>query len=121
DLDGEVGHRKAGDREGDAQIVLAGLLDVVGRIAIGCCFADAVERTLEMIEAQQQWRVEERKTRHRTSSGERVQRAPSGHPSSWRSARHRPSPMWGVEAPPSRAGERPENSPKMRGFTVPCR
>src|SRR5665213_560026 len=53
DLDGKVVHREAGDRQGDAQGVLAELLDIVGRVSIGCCLGHPVERSLELVEAEQ--------------------------------------------------------------------
>src|SRR6266704_2813408 len=53
DLHGEVAHREAGNRQGDAELVLARLLDIVGRVAVSRNLADAVERPLEMIEAEQ--------------------------------------------------------------------
>src|SRR6185437_12520667 len=73
DLHAQIVHGEAGDGERDAQRVLAGLLDIVGRIAVARRLADAIEGTLELIESQKQRRVEERETRHRISSSERVQ------------------------------------------------
>src|SRR5690242_454973 len=65
DRDCQVGHRKASDGECDAQRVLASLLDIVWRIAVGGSLVDAIERPLEMLEAEQQRRVEQRNSRHR--------------------------------------------------------
>ena len=67
DRDGQIGHRKAGHRQGDAQLVFAELLDVVGRIAVAGDLVDPVEGPLEMFEAQEQRRVEQRQSRHRPS------------------------------------------------------
>src|SRR6266852_212803 len=58
DADDEVVHGEAGDGERDAQRILAGLLDIVGRVPVGSDLADAVKGPLEMIEAEQQRRVE---------------------------------------------------------------
>src|SRR5271170_6071470 len=70
DLDREIVHGETGDRERDAQRILADLLDIIGGIAVGRGLGDAVERTLEMVEAQQQRRIEQRQTGQRTSSDE---------------------------------------------------
>src|SRR5258707_136168 len=67
DRDRQIGHREAGDRERDAQLVFAELLDVVGWIPVTGDLVDPVERPLEMLEAQQQRRVEQRQSRHRPS------------------------------------------------------
>src|SRR3546814_10635335 len=53
DLDREVCLREAGHREGDAQPVLAALLDVVGRIALGG-LGNTVDGLLELLETEQE-------------------------------------------------------------------
>src|SRR6266436_1181843 len=60
DRDPEVAHREAGYREGDAQRVLAELLDIVGRISVARNLADPIQRTFKMVEPQQQGRIEQR-------------------------------------------------------------
>src|SRR5258707_13064539 len=62
DLDVEIGHREAGDGERDAQGILAGLLDIAGWIAVARRLADAIERSLELIETKKKRRVEEGET-----------------------------------------------------------
>ena len=64
DRDRQIGHREAGDGQRDAQRVVADLLDIVGRIAVGGALVDAIERPLEMLEPEQQRRVEQRHARH---------------------------------------------------------
>src|SRR5215469_15037027 len=54
----QVIEREARDREGQAQRILAGLLDVVRWIAVTLRLGDAIEHALEMIEAQKQRRIE---------------------------------------------------------------
>jgi hypothetical protein len=54
----EVTHREAGYREGDLQGILVELFDIVRRISIARNLADPIERPFEMIEAQEQGRVE---------------------------------------------------------------
>src|SRR5471030_498997 len=63
------------DGERDAQAVLADLLDIVRRVAFGA-LGQPVERALELVEAQQQRRVEYRYATHKPSSAERVARNP---------------------------------------------
>jgi len=67
DRDRQIRHREAGDRERDAQLIFAELLDIVGRIAVAGDLVDPVEGPLEMLEAQKQRRVEQRQSRHRPS------------------------------------------------------
>jgi hypothetical protein len=57
----QVVHGEAGDGQRDAQAVIAGLLDIVGRVAIGA-LAHAVEHLLEVVEAEEQGRTEKRLT-----------------------------------------------------------
>src|SRR6266851_1612506 len=75
DRNAQIGHREAGDREGDAQLVFAELLDVVGRIAVAGDLVDPVERPLEMLEPQEQRRVEQRHARHHPSPRRRARSA----------------------------------------------
>ena len=51
DGDRQIAHPEAGDRQRDAQLVFAKLLDVVGRITVGRNLVHPVERPLEMLEA----------------------------------------------------------------------
>ena len=60
DRDRQVGHRKPRHRQGDAQLVLAELLDTVGRIAVAGDLVDPIERPLERLKTQQQRRIEQR-------------------------------------------------------------
>jgi hypothetical protein len=53
EFDRELIAGEAGNRQGDAQPVVAGPLDIVGRIALGV-LGEPVERPLELIETQQQ-------------------------------------------------------------------
>src|SRR5260221_5280026 len=62
DLDVEIVHREAGNGERDAQRILAGLLDIVGRIAVARRLADAIEGALELIETEKKRRAEEGET-----------------------------------------------------------
>src|SRR5207302_2993801 len=71
----QVGHREAGNRQGDAQLVFAELLDIVGRIAVAGDLVDPVQRPLEMLEPQQQRRVEQRHARHHPSPRRRARSA----------------------------------------------
>src|SRR6266851_1032119 len=75
DGDAQIGHREAGDSEGDAQLVFAELLDVVRRIAVAGDLVDPVERPLEMLEPQEQRRVEQRHARHHPSPRRRARSA----------------------------------------------
>ncbi len=61
----EVAGREAGHREDDPEAVLADPLDIVGGIALGI-LGQPVERALELVEAQQQGRIEHRYATHRT-------------------------------------------------------
>src|SRR5262249_48693061 len=54
DRDAEVTHGEAGDRQRDAQRVLAELLDIIGRVSVARNLADPIERPLEMVEPQEQ-------------------------------------------------------------------
>ena len=78
DGDAEIAHRKSGDGEGDAQRIFAELLDVVGRIPVARDLADAVERPLEMVETEQQRRVEQRQSRHWFFSSSVSEKPPPG-------------------------------------------
>src|SRR5215470_641026 len=75
--------REAGDGQGQTQRLLAGLLHVVGRVAVGLGLRDAIEHAFEMVEAQEQWGIEDREPGHQasSSSGERVDKlGPEWHP-----------------------------------------
>src|ERR1051326_5132639 len=52
--DVEVIERKSRYGQGEAQRLLAGLLDIVRRITIALRLGDAIEHALEMVEAQEQ-------------------------------------------------------------------
>jgi carbamoylphosphate synthase large subunit len=49
----EIVERKAGDGKRDAQLVFTGAFDIVGGIAFGRRFGDALERALELVESEQ--------------------------------------------------------------------
>ncbi len=55
---------EAGDRQRDAQVVLGDLLDIVGRITVARGLRHPVERSLEMLEAEQQWAIQSGQSRH---------------------------------------------------------
>ena len=65
DFDHQAVAGEAGHGQRDAQPVLADPLDIVGGIAF-CALGQTVERALELVEAQQQGRIEHRHTAHRT-------------------------------------------------------
>jgi hypothetical protein len=52
DRNPEVPHRKASDRKGDPQGILAKLFDIVGGISVTRNLANSIERSFEMIEPQ---------------------------------------------------------------------
>src|SRR6516225_3013176 len=64
----EITHGEAGYREGDLQGILAELFDIVRRISIARSLADPIESPFEMIEPQEQGRVEHRQSWHCFSS-----------------------------------------------------
>ncbi len=64
-LDHQVVDREPGDGQGDAQPVLANPLDVVRRVALGV-LGQSVQGALELVEAQQQGRIEHRYATHKT-------------------------------------------------------
>jgi len=60
---------KSSDSQGDAQTLGSVLgtgqtLDIVGRVTVSGCFRDAVERLLDLVEAQEKRMPERRLTRH---------------------------------------------------------
>ena len=63
----QVVHAEARDGERDAEPGFAGLLDVVGRVAVGV-LGDPFEHLLEMIEAEEQGRAEHGLPGHQASS-----------------------------------------------------
>src|SRR5579859_501586 len=84
-LDGEaqILQRETRECQRQTQRIFAGLLYVVRRIAVGLGLRHAVEHALEMIEPQQQRRIEDSQPGHRasSSSGERADGAgPIRHP-----------------------------------------
>src|SRR5579864_6657881 len=58
DRDVEFFQAKACDSERNAQFLFFGLLDVVRRIAIGCSFGGALEKTLKVLKTEQERTVE---------------------------------------------------------------
>src|SRR5271169_4820106 len=58
----EVTHSEAGYREGDLQGILAELFNIVRRLSIARNLADPIDRPLEMIEPQEQGRIEHRQS-----------------------------------------------------------
>ena len=58
-IDVEVAGGKTGHRKGDSQVIVAKLLDVVGRIAVGGGLGHPVDHSLEVIEAKQQGAIED--------------------------------------------------------------
>src|SRR5690606_18102445 len=61
DLNLQVLPRESGNCQRDAQAGFADLLDVIGRITFRRGLRDPVERTLEMVESQKKWAIEEGK------------------------------------------------------------
>ncbi len=51
--------RKSGDSQGDPQLLLFGFLNIVVRIGIGGGFLHSIEGPLEMIESEEQRRIEQ--------------------------------------------------------------
>src|SRR5579875_184779 len=99
DLDRKLVHAETGDGQRDAQLILATLFDVVRRIAVGGRLADPVERPLELLESQQQGRIEHRQASHldlldRAKSCLRAPyRAPDPIPAGRAAYRPRPTPQ----------------------------
>ncbi len=64
DDDGELVGGKAGDGQADAQPALAGLLDVVGRIAFGGGLGGALDEQPCAVETEQERTVEKQRAVH---------------------------------------------------------
>src|SRR5690242_11586849 len=63
---GEARHRQRDPQTFRLAVVTVAPLDVVGRIAVGA-FDDAVERTLDLVESQEERTGQRRNTRHSQS------------------------------------------------------
>src|SRR5579864_4134944 len=104
DRDVEFFQAKACDSERNAQFLFFGLLDVVRRIAIGCSFGGALEKTLKVLKTEQERTVEIDGTVHiqsPPSSGFGSVRPPQaggpvGNPGK---GRHLLVTMWGAAGP----------------------
>ena len=64
-FDHQIVGREAGHGQHDAQAVLADPLDIVRRVALGA-LGQAIKGALELVETQQQGRIEHRHTAHKT-------------------------------------------------------
>ena len=75
DHDVQLVRRKSGDRQSDAHRAVAGVFDVVGRIAFPGGFAGALDQGAGMLEAEQERTVVDRRTVDVGSSTKRPRRA----------------------------------------------